>query len=441
MDLRVLFFAAAAITATGLGFGTVPAMIAGGARATLALRDGARSGGGRKQRIRATLVAIEVMASVVLLVSSGLLVRAMWRLQSVDPGFRTEGVLTLRTALPQPRYAQPSDRAVFFGRVLTAVRALPGVQAAAYITGLPMAMRGGIWPVSIQGKEVVRTGSNTVSVRFATPQFFAALQVPILQGRDIQDIDDDRHPLAAVVSESFVARHWPKESALGKRFKIGGADRTVVGVASDIRVRGLERTSEPQVYLPTMQTNGNMSPYYVPKDLVIRSTSSAASLLPELRRIIHAADPQQPISNVQTMGEIVASETASRAAQLRVLGILAAIALLLAGVGIHGLLSFTVSRRTQEIGVRVALGAQSGEILTMVLREGLVLSIAGIVPGAALGYASGRAMDALLVGVRPSDPVTMSIAIGLCCAVTLVGCARPALRASRVDPMAALRSE
>jgi putative ABC transport system permease protein len=441
VDLRVLFFAAATIALTGLGFGIAPALRAGSANGMQALRDGARAGGGRKQRTRSVLVAVEVMASVVLLVSSGLLIRAMLRIQSVDPGFQSTGVLTARTALPLPKYEDPLVREQFFNHVLSGVRALPGVTSAAYASFLPMAMGGGIWPVIIDGRNLARNGSDKASLRFITPQYFSTLRIPLLRGRDIAETDDAAHVYTAVVSQSLATRYWPNEDAIGKRFQIGLHERTIVGIAADVRVRGLEQESEPQVYVPSQQVGVGSLVFYTPKDLVIRSTAPTAALLPDLRRIVREADPQQPISDIRTMDQVVAGETASRLAQLRVLGMLAIVALLLAGVGIHGLLSFTVSRRTQEIGVRMALGAGSGEIVRMVLREALALATLGIVPGIALAYAAGRGMQALLAGIQPADPLTLVAAVGLCAAATLIGCARPAVRASRVDPIAALRAE
>lgn len=441
LNVRVLLFAAATIALTGLGFGIVPALRAGSADGLASLRDGARAGGGRRQRMRAVLVAVEVMASVVLLVSSGLLMRAMWRLQSVQTGFNSESVLTLRTALPMPRYETVRDREPFFTRVLSDIRSLPGVASAAYVSGLPMVMKGGIWAVGLKGREVIRDKSNSASVRFVTPQYFATLQIPVLKGRDVAETDRLGRPYVAVVSQSFAKRFWPNEDPIGKRFDAAMQDREVVGVVGDIRVRGLEQQSEPQLYLPYQQSDSGSLGGYVPKDLVVRSSSPESVLLPQIRRIVQAADPSQPISNVRTMEEVVANETASRVGQLRVLAMLAAIALLLAAVGIHGLLSFTVSRRTQEIGVRVALGAESRQIMNMVIREGLLLSLAGVVPGLAIAYAAGRGMEALLVGVRPNDPIALTVAITATCLTALLGCARPALRASRVDPTEALRAD
>ena len=441
VDPRALAFAGLLVLLTGLAFSLTPAVRASASTALAGLRNDSRSGGGARQRVRSTLVVIEVMASVVLLISSGLLVRAMWRLQTVDPGFRVENVLTASTALPWPKYETPRARQPFYDKVLSELRATPGVQAAAYISFLPMVMRGGIWPVVMNGAEATRSSANTASLRFITPQFFSALQIPVTLGRELDESDDDSRPNVAVVSESFVKKYWPTETPIGKRFTFAGRERSVAGVVGDIRVRGLEQTSEPQVYLPYKQVDSASLIGYVPKSLVVRSTLPAATLVPAIRRIVHEADPSQPISDVRTMEEIVANETASRLAQLRVLMILAALALALSAVGIHGLLSFAVSRRSREIGVRMALGAESSRVRRMVMREGLVLALAGIIPGAALAYAAGRAMQALLVGVSPGDTATFAIAIALCIAATLFGCLRPAVRASRVDPMTAIRAE
>ena len=371
LDARILLFAALIVTLTGLAFGLVPALRAGGAKAFAGLRSGAREGGGRRQRARGALVAIEIAVSVVLLISSGLLVRAMWRLQSVDPGFRTEGVLVVRTALPWTKYALTMRRADFYSRVLEKVRALPGVTSAAYTSFAPMTMGGGIWPVGTTGMPVIRDDNSTASFRFVTPGFFATLGIPVDRGRDVEDRDDMSRTLVAVVSESFAKRYWPNEDPLGKQFGFAFKDRTVVGVVGNVRVRGIERPSEPQVYLPQRQVEDSSLIFYSPQDLIIRASVPVASLVPSIRQIVGSIDPEQPISDARPMAQIVADQTTSRVAQLRVLGILAIVALLLAGIGIHGLLAFTVSSRSQEIGVRLALGARASTITRMILREGL----------------------------------------------------------------------
>jgi len=443
IDLRVLIFAGVISGLTGIGFGVLPALRAGRQSDFSALREGTRAGGGRKERLRSVLVVAEVAASVVLLVSAGLLVRALWRIEATDPGFRTDGVLTLKTALPIPKYDQTARRAGFYTQVISAVEALPGVSSAAYISFLPMTMRGGIWPVTVEGKQVEtqRSGEHTASLRYVTPGFFATLGIPLHRGRDVSESDSIDAPFTAVVSESFARHYWPGEDPLGRHFKMAFHARMIVGVVGDIRVRGLERNSEPQVYLPYRQVQDGWLIGYAPKDLVIHAATEPGTLLPAVRRIIRSADAEQPVSDVRTMADIVEGETASRAAQVRVLGAFAAIAFLLAGVGIHGLLSFAVSRRTQEIGVRIALGARPGGIVKMIVRQGAFLAGAGVAPGVVLAYAAGRAMEGLLAGVRPGDALTFASAIGLCVLMTVLGSLVPAVRAVRIDPIAAIRSE
>ncbi len=440
IDLRVMLFAALLTTLTAVAFGLAP-MLRGRAGDASELREGPRTTGGRRERLRGVLVAAEVMASIVLLVVTGLLIRALWNIQHTDPGFRPEGVLTLRTTLPLPKYAVTSRRFAFYERVLGEIQALPGVQRAAYITALPMVARGGIWQVTIAGAPPAKYGEQTVSVRFVTPGFFEVMRIPLRSGRDVADSDTMDSEAVAVVSESFARRYWPEQDPIGRGFNVTLADRKVVGVVGDIRVRGLEGPSEPQVYLPYRQVADNWFPTYVPKDLVVRSSLPLDQLVPLVRRAIHAADPQQPIADVRPMNEIIEAETASRALQVRVLGGFAFVAFLLAAIGIHGVLSFAVSQRTPEIGVRVALGAQRGDILAMVLKQGVLLVCAGMIPGLALAYAAGRWLDSLLIGVTPGDALTFTAAVALTALMAVVGTLLPTLRAMRVDPIIAMRSD
>lgn len=439
LDLRVLAFAAGLTVLTGIVFGLAPAIKVGWDAAS-GLREGARAGGGRKERLRAALVVAEVSASVVLLISAGLLLRALWRVQDVDPGFRAENVLTLRTALPIPKYAEVARRKQFYSSVISEVAALPGVTHAAYISYLPMTMRGGIWPVSFDGKPADRAGTSTASLRYVTPGFFAAMGVPLKQGRDVSEADAQKSPYVAVVSESFAQRFWSGQDPIGRSFNFVFADRTVVGVVGDVRVRGLERSSEPQVYLPYQQVNDGWIIGYVPKDLVIRA-AAPETLIPAVRRIVRSVDREQPVSDVRMLTDVLEAETAPRTVQLRVLGAFAAVAFFLAGIGIHGLLAYTVSNRTREIGVRMALGAQRSNILTLILREGALLAAAGLVVGAGLAYAAGRAMQGLLFGVPPADTVTFLAAAGLSVLMSFAGSLLPAFRATRVDPTIAIRAE
>ncbi len=442
VDARVLGFALALTLATGLAFGLLPALRASGAAGLEGLRDGARSGGGRKEALRSGLVVAEIVASVVLLASAGLLLRALWRLEGLDPGFRAEGVVTMRTALPLPRYAGTTARTAFYARVLGEVRRLPGVAGAAYVTGLPMAMPGGIWPVAVGAEpEGSRAGGRNASLRYVTSGYFGTLGIRLARGRDVDDGDTRERPYVAVVSESMAARYWPGQDPIGRHFTFAFHDREVVGVAADVRVRGFEQTSEPQVYVPAGQVDDDSIIGYAPKDLVVRSSTSMALIVPQIRAIVRAADPQQPISGVRTMDDVVATQTASRAVQLRVIVGFALIATVLGAVGIHGLLALAVSQRAREIGVRVALGACPREILAMVLRRGVQLGLAGIVPGTILACAVARGLQALLAGLEPWDPVTFAAVVGLSFGMTLAGSLLPTVRALRLDPVQALRAE
>jgi len=443
IDLRVMLFAAALTIATGLVFGVLPALRACGDSSTAnGLREGSRSGGGRKERLRSALVIAEVAVSVVLLISAGLLMRALWRLQGTDPGFSSDNVMTMRMALPMPKYQATARRSAFYDQVLPNVRRLPGVTDAAYISFLPMAFGGGIFPVSVDGHlQQFRSESEVASLRFVTPGYFATLRIPLLMGRDVAESDTADRPNVAVVSKSFVQRYWPDQNPIGRHFQSAFGDWTVAGVVGDVRVRGFEQSSEPQVYLPYKQAKDGMFVFYAPKDLVVHYGGSSASLLPAIRAIVAKADPQQPISDVRPLSALLDDQTASRSAQVRVLAVFAAIAFLLAGVGIHGVLAFAVSQRSREIGVRIALGAKSADILRMVTRNGVLLVGAGLVPGLAIAYVAGRGLNALLAGVQPADTVTFAAATGLCILMTMLGCLLPALRAVRVDPITAMRVE
>ena len=442
VDLRMLLIAGVLTFATGVGFGVVPALKACGGAGGDALQESARGGVGRRtERLRSALVVAEVMTSVVLLVGAGLLLRALWRLQATDPGFRAEGVLTLRTALPMPKYEPTQRRSRFYESVLSEVRAIPGVSDAAYISFLPMVMRGGIWPVGKAGEPTGGNADAAASLRYVTPGFFATLGIPLRLGRDVADSDTRESPYVAVVSESFARKYWPGANPIGQRFRFAQDDRTVVGVVGDVKVRGLEQESEPQVYVPSRQVKDGDIIWYVPKDLVVRSSVAPAALLPTLRSIIAKADPQLPVSDVQTLSAVVESDTGPRRVQARVVVVFAVIAFVLSGIGIHGLLAFTVSQRTREIGVRIALGAPSGEILRMVLRRGVGLAGGGVVLGAGLAYVAGRSMQALLFGISPADAATFAAAVTLSLAMAALGSLWPALRAVRVDPVEAIRAE
>jgi predicted permease len=441
VDVQTLLFALGLTLLTVVAFGVTPAIQACRGAGLTGLRVGVRTAGGANQRARSALVIAEVGASMVLLVLSGLLLRALWKVQSTDPGFRTSGILSLRTELPFPKYNQTKVRAQYYEKVIANVRSQPSVIDAAYITALPMTWGGGIWPVLVDGHSEIRSQGNVASMRFVTPELFSTLGIPIKAGRSISESDTAERPWVAVVSESFVRRYWPKEPPIGKHFKFGFHDHEVIGVVADIHARGLERTSEPQVYLSYKQDVDDGFTGYAPKDLVIYSKQPPDTLLPATRQIIHQADPEQPISNIRTIEEVVAGQTESRTLQMRVLMVFTTVAIFLAGLGIYGVLSLAVAMRQQEFGVRMALGAQKAHIFKMVFRQGAVLAIAGLVPGLCFAYLAARLLQSLLAGVQPADQLTFVASAAICLLTALLGSLVPALRAVHADPAAVMKAE
>ena len=449
LDLRMLAGTILLTTITGLAFGLLPALRVCRKADGSALKESARGGSGRStERLRSGLVVAEIVASVVLIVCVGLLAQALLAVQRVNPGFNSENLLTMRTQLPLAKYGQIDSRMRYYSDVLDKVQALPGVVSASYISFLPMTFRGGIWEVLSSSADANSPGGfrplddthdQSASIRFVTPGFFATVGTPILKGRDVGDTDTITSPLVAVVSESFATQLYPNQDPIGRTFAIAFDARTIVGVVGDIKVRGLERISEPQVYMPAAQQRTLL--FYAPKDLVIRATVPATSLTAAVRSIVAAAEPGMPITAVQTMEQIVNGETAPRVVQLRVLGGFAAIAILLAAIGIHGLLAFTVASRSREIGVRIALGAKASDIMRMVLGRSALLAVAGVTLGAALAYAAALSMQSLLFGIDPADVFTFATAVSISLLMALAGSILPALRALRVDPITATRAE
>jgi putative ABC transport system permease protein len=436
MDWRVLLFAVAVTALTGVAFGVIPAIrtTAGG----MSLRG---SPGARQEKLRRGLVVAQVAASLALVVSTGLLVRALTSLQSIHPGFAAENILAFRTSLPMPKYMDTAVRERYYKAVLDDVRALPGVRSAAAISFRPMGdFRGGIWSVVIPGSNM---RDPHAGARFVTPGYFATMKIPLLHGRDIEPPDRLEAARVAVVSESFVKDHWPGETGVGRAFatRLLNLNFTVVGVVANVRFRGLEFQSEPQMYFASAQMPDQAFTWFTPKDFMIATVGDPMALMPALRRIVAKADPVQPISDVQTVSELIDDDTASRRTQLWVIGAFALAAFLLASVGIHGLLSFAVSQRAPEIGLRRALGAAPGDIAWMVFSEALVLALAGAAVGLALAYTLGRSMQALLAGVAAADLQTMAGALGVAIVMTVCGTMLPAIRAVRVDPAKTLRGE
>jgi predicted permease len=449
MDVRVLAIAALVTLGTGIGFGVLPAFRAARQAAGAKLRDGARAGSSlRTQRVRAGLVVAQVAVSIVLLVGAALLIRALLRVQATAPGFETDGVLTLRTTLPAAKYAAQAVRVDFYRRVLAGVHELPGVSGAAYTSYLPMTMRGGVWPVTVPGRPQAPTGTETASARYVTPEYFRGMGIPLKAGRGFEESDSLPAQQVAVVSERFVQLYLDGRSPIGLTFDFGpGGERTIVGVAGEVRVRGLESRSEPQVYMSYQQQRDNSTLGYMPKDLVVKldmphMTDDAMGVVAgTIRRIVAGVDPNQPIADVQPLAAIVEGETTTRVVQVRVLSVFAALACVLAAVGLHGLLAFVVSARRREFGVRLALGAEPRTIVTLVARRGMALAMIGVAIGFVVAYLAGRWAESLLVGVSPADPTALAMAAGVALAMTLTGSLLPAFRAARTSPIEVMQCD
>jgi putative ABC transport system permease protein len=442
LDGRMLLWALAITTMTALGFGALPAIRVARDAGVNGLREGLREGSSRRtERLRATFIVAEVTLSVVLLVATGLLIRSLWNVQSINPGFEAEGIFTARTALQSRLYRTAEQRRRFYDRVLAEVKATPGVTHAAYTSFLPFVMRGGLWPVVVAGRREGFAAEHIASLRFVTPSYFETLGIPLKRGRDFNDADLPTATPVAIVSDSFVRTHWPGQDAIGRRFEMGGIERTVVGVVGDVRFRGLERNdNEPQAYLPYRQVpDGQL--FYAPKDLVVRFAAAAPTLPPAIREIVRRIDPQLPVTDAQLLSAVVDLETAPRTAQVRVLGGFALLASILAAIGIHGMLAFAVSSRSREIGVRIALGATARDIVSAIVGRGLLATTLGIVIGIGLALGAGRALQALLAGVSPTDSLTFFVAVTLCFSMSVAGALIPALRALRIDPIRAIRAE
>ena len=434
-DWRLLAFALLATGVTALGFGVLPALRS--TRGQLSLRSAT---GIQKDRVRRILVVAQVAASIALISSTGLLLRALLKVESTNPGFATTHALAFRTSLPMPKYASTALRERFYQGVLGELRALPGVSQAGVISFRPLGdFRGGMWPPIVAGQE----SKVIAAARFVSPGYFDTMRIPLLRGRDIQDSDDARTLRVAVVSEAFVREFWPGETGIGKTFGVryDNLQFTIAGVVGDVRFRGMERKIEPVMYFAHAQIPDNAFFWFAPKDFVVRASVDPMAHLLEIRRIVARADPVQPISDVQSLTELVEDETATRRTQVWVIASFAMAAFLLAAVGIHGLLSFSLEQRIPEMGLRRALGAQTSQIATLVFGEGMVLSLTGSAVGLGLAFVLGRSMESLLAGISPYDPYTLAAAAGLSVVMTIGGTVWPVIQAVLIDPAIALRSQ
>ncbi|MDB4875800.1 MAG: permease [Gemmatimonadetes bacterium] len=439
IDRRVLAFTTVLVVLTGVAFGLLPALRASGENVQQVLRDGSRTAGGSHRRLASLLVCGEIAAAVLLVTAAFLLVRSMWALHDVDPGFRTASIVTARVNPPAKRFADPATLQPFVDGLLHRVSALPGVESAAAVNFLPMTPGRGGLAVRIGGQfEDIRANLPMADhYQIATPRYLGTMGISLLSGRGFADTDVPNAPQVVVVSESFARHFWPNASAIGQRIGYPWPSdwMTIVGVVKDAKLDSLTGKAEETVYRPFAQAPTNEI------SLVVRSTIDPLALATAVRAAVAQIDPGTPVSNVELMRTVVDRSAARQQFTMLLLTIFAAIALLLGVVGIYGVMSYAVAQRTREIGVRMALGASPGDALRMVLRDGLTLAGAGIVVGLVAAAGAARAMSGLLYGVTATDPITfvaVPVALGL---VALMASYLPARRATRVDPTTALRGD
>jgi len=422
-------------------FGLAPAIHAARTNLNEMLKEGGRSiaGGRVRQRIRNLLVTVEVGLSVALLISAGLLLRSFWRLQDVNPGFRADHLLTARINLPRSRYADKSRAWGFYKRLIEETGAVPGVESIAVTSGVPLGGGNTATELRIEGKPPAPDGSKpSADWRIVSPGYFRTMGIP-LRGREFDDRDTQDSQPVTIISEEMARRYWADEDPIGKPvmlFSFGDKPFTIVGVAGNVRSLGLDSDPNPMVYAATAT-----AAMWNPMNLVIRTSTDPSSYVSGVRSALASVDPNVPVYEIRTVDELLSSSLGSRRFTMFLLVSFAGVALLLACVGLFGVMAYLVSQRTHEIGVRLALGARPGDVFRLVIGRGMALAAVGSALGLGGAWALGRFLETLLYEIKPSDPVTLASAPVLLLAVALLACYVPARRAMKVDPMVALRYE
>ncbi|HEX2491814.1 MAG TPA: ABC transporter permease [Blastocatellia bacterium] len=442
VDWRALAFTLGVSLLTGVVFGLVPALQASKANLHETLKEGGRTGtGGSRAWIRNTLVVLEMALALVVLISAGLLIRSFLRLQQVNPGFAPQNTLAMSLALPATKYKEPAQRANFYKEALQGIRALPGVQSAGAVSNLPLSGDNSSGSFRIEGREVPQGQSLPHGDRWAaTTDYFSTMKIPIVRGRFFDDRDTMESQPVAIIDDAMARKYWPNEDPMGKRisFQVVNGNRVwreIVGIVGHVRHRGLEGESRVQYYMPHSQTqNAFMS-------LVVRANVDPTSLTGAVRGAISGMDKDMPVFRVKTMDQFVNDSMSQRRFAMTLVGIFAAVAMALACVGLYGVLSYSITQRFHEIGIRMALGARAADVLWLVVGQGMLLALAGVALGGVAAFLLTRLMANLLFGVTASDPLTFAtIALSLTL-VALAACLAPALRATKVDPTEALRYE
>jgi predicted permease len=439
LDWRLLSFAFVLSIVTGLLFSLGPAVQAAHASTAEVLQQHARGGvSGSTRRFRDGLVVLQVAATLVLLVGAGLMLRTLANLNAIELGFDPNNLLTMQVVLPQPKYAEPARRLAFFDRVAAEVRSLPGVRGAAFASTLPFQSSGNTRFFAVEGRQQLPGDVPDALFRVGTGDYLRTLGVTPIDGRLIDDRDGVDAPLAVVVNETLVQRFLADGPPLGRRIRFGGPDApyyTVVGVVKNVLERGYEQEDKPGVYVSSAQAAGTGG------NLVVRVDRDPLSYAPAVQRLIRQVDPDQPTRLIRSMTEIIGLSVGDRRQHTSLLVMFGGLAMLIASLGLYGLLAQTVSARGREIGIRMALGATWKSVMAMVMSRGVALTATGLVMGALIAWSVTRAMSALLYGVHAGDPVTFAAVIALFGLVSIAACAIPAVRASRVDPMLVLRDQ
>jgi predicted permease len=442
LDANVLLFTLGLSVLVGLLFGLAPALRSVSTDLTESLKDRARgsSPDRRQERVRQLLVVGEIAVSLVLLVGGGLMMRSFLRLTSVEPGFDPRGVLTATVPLSGPRYSTDEQRAAFFRQLTTQLSSLPGVKSASAINHIPLG--GDVWTYgfTVEGRPAPPDAERPSAVyRVVRPDYFRTMGATLLKGRDFTERDDASSPGVVIVNEALARWQWPGEELLGKRITLnseGTKTREVVGVVKDLKQGEWASESKPEMYLPHTQ---DASPRGM--TLVIRASSDLSELGAEVRREVWAIDKDLPVSQVIGMEDVVAESVGQQRFNTLLIGVFAASALILAAVGIYGVMSHTVAQRTHEIGVRMALGARGRDVLGMVIRQGLVLTLFGLAVGLIGALALTRMMNSILYEVSATDPLVFGSVAAALTLSALLACYLPARRATKVDPLEALRYE
>ncbi|MGA3042160.1 MAG: ABC transporter permease [Bryobacteraceae bacterium] len=443
VDAPVLAFTFGISMLTGLLFGLVPAWRSSHTDLNTTLKEaaGRSESAGGSQRIRSFLLASEVALAVLLSVSAGLLLRSFERVTAVDPGVRTANILTMNVSLPEVKYDTPLKRATFYKDLIERLDTLPGVRSAGAVLFLPLrvsmlSFRIGVNGFTIEGRPPVPQDQEPeADYRTATPDYFNTMGIALRQGRLFDQHDDQDAKRVALVNEAMVRKHFAHENPLGKHILMGKAIE-IVGVVADAKLYGLDAPVEPAIYVPLAQQPGNLA-----MAVVVRTEGDPAAAASAVRREILKLDPEQPISNVRTMQTVLSDSLMLRRVSMMLLAVFASLALMLATVGIYGLTAYSVSRRTHEIGLRVALGASQSHILRLVVGRGLVTSLIGAGIGVAAAFALTRGLSAMLYGVTATDPLVFAGVPLLLIAVSVLASYVPARKATRIDPLVALRYE